>query len=329
MGNYAKTKEKFLNMTFTSNNYGDFLVTEYEHCSNVTIRFINTGIVLVTNTTSILSGGVRDPSVKKASGKRVTAKRCKFVGNTYKSNNYGEYIVEEVVGRGKVKVRFLNTGSVQEILTTQIHTGQVRDRSADKVLTPRMGNMVHKVGYNGGDRNLIETNFKIYQVWCSMLQRCYSPNTEYVKRNYKDCEVSDYFKIFPQFLEWWKMKSEGITVDLHLDKDILIKGNRIYSETTCTLVPREVNTLLIKRNKARGEYPIGVTYCKKSKKYKAQFSKFSVITCLGSHDNVESAFLAYKTAKEAYVKEVANMYKGVIEDRVYEILMEYEVDIND
>ena len=104
VGNYAKTKEKFLNMTFTSNNYGDFVVIDYEHCSNVTIRFINTGIVLVTNTTSILSGGVRDPSVKKASGKRVTAKRCKFVGNTYKSNNYGEYIVEEVVGRGKVSI---------------------------------------------------------------------------------------------------------------------------------------------------------------------------------------------------------------------------------
>ena len=162
-----------------------------------------------------------------------------------------------------------------------------------------------------------------------MLQRCYSPRTEYMKRNYKDCEVSDYFKIFPQFLEWWKMKSEGISIDLQLDKDILIKGNRLYSETTCTLVPRDVNMLLIKRDKARGKYPIGVTYCKKAKRYKAQFSKFNVITNLGLHDSVEEAFYAYKQAKEAYIKEVANKYKSVIEDRVYEILMNYEVNIDD
>lgn len=326
---YEKVADKFLGKTFPSNNYGNFIVLEYKSCNDVTIKFINTGTVLVTNTTMIARGSVRDPSLKKVVGKRTTAKRCKFVGNTYSSNNYGDYVVEEVVSYGKVKIRFLTTGSVQEILTTQIHTGKIRDHSADKVLTPRMGNMVHKVGYNGGDRALIETNFKTYQVWCSMLQRCYNPNTEYARRNYKDCEVSDYFKIFPQFLEWWKMKSDGISVDLQLDKDILVKGNRLYSETTCTLVPRDVNMLLIKRNKARGKYPIGVTYCKRSKKYKAQFSKFNVITNLGSHDSVESAFLAYKIAKEEYVKEVANKYKDVIEEKVYEILMKYEVNIDD
>lgn len=329
MGNYAKTKEKFLNMTFTSNNYGDFVVIEYEHCSNVIIRFINTGAVLVTNTASILRGNVKDPSVKKASGKRTTMKHCKYVGNTYSSNNYGDYVVEDIVDSEKVNIRFIDTGNVQEVLRSQITTGIIRDHSVKQVRKPRTGNIIHKVGYVGEDREIIKEYPDIYAAWVSMLQRCYSQKNEVLKRNYKDCTVSEGFKYFPTFLEWWLEKSKGIDIKLQLDKDILVKGNKIYSEDTCALVPRDINMLCIKRNKARGKYPIGVTYCKRSKKYKAQFSKFNVITNLGSHDSVESAFLAYKIAKEEYVKEVANKYKDVIEDKVYEILMKYEVDIDD
>lgn len=326
---YEKVVDKFLGKTFTSNNYGEFVVIEYQDCSNVTIKFINTGAITITSTSLIDRGDVRDPSLKKAVGKRNSKKKCKFVGNVYSSNNYGDYLVEEAINSDKVRVVFVDTGNVQEIHKEQIRAGTVRDSSLEKVVKSKTNNIIHKVGNRGDDKSLVDGNFKIYQVWCGMLQRCYSQRTEYVKRNYKDCEVSDYFKSFPQFLEWWKMKSEGISVDLQLDKDILVKGNRLYSETTCTLVPRDVNMLLIKRNKARGKYPIGVTYCKISKKYKAQFSKFNIITNLGLHDDVESAFQAYKKAKEDHIKDVANKYKDVIEDKVYEILMRYEVNIDD
>ena len=324
-----KTADKFLGKTFTSNNYGDFEVIEYQDCSNVTIKFLNTGTITITSTPSIDKGSVRDPSLKKAVGKRNGKKKCKFVGNVYSSSNYGDYVVEEYLGDSKVRIKFINTGSVRTTYTSRIHHGGVMDFCAEKVVKSKTNNIIHKVGNRGDDKSLIEENFKAYQVWCSMLQRCYSPRTEYMKRNYKDCEVSDYFKIFPQFLEWWKMKSEGISIDLQLDKDILIKGNRLYSETTCTLVPRDVNMLLIKRDKARGKYPIGVTYCKNTKRYKAQFSKFNIITHLGFYDDIECAFLAYKQAKEDYIKEVANKFKDVIEDKVYEILMEYEVNVDD
>ena len=72
-----------------------------------------------------------------------------------------------------------------------------------------------------------------------------------------------------------------------------------------------------------------MTYCKNTKRYKAQFSKFNIITHLGFYDDIECAFLAYKKAKEEHIKEVANKYKDVIEDKVYEILMRYEVNIDD
>ena len=41
------------------------------------------------------------------------------------------------------------------------------------------------------------------------------------------------------------------------------------------------------------------------------------------------AFNAYKKAKENYLKELANKWKGKIDPRAYEALMNYEVEITD
>ena len=48
-----------------------------------------------------------------------------------------------------------------------------------------------------------------------------------------------------------------------LDKDILIKGNKIYSQDTCIFVPKAINSLFTNRKRFRGEYPIGVYKGKK------------------------------------------------------------------
>ena len=41
------------------------------------------------------------------------------------------------------------------------------------------------------------------------------------------------------------------------------------------------------------------------------------------------AFEAYKQAKENHLKEVAEKWKGKIDDRAYNALMEYQVEITD
>ena len=43
----------------------------------------------------------------------------------------------------------------------------------------------------------------------------------------------------------------------------------------------------------------------------------------------EEAFQAYKTAKEAYIKEVAERWKGKIDDKVYQALLEWKIEITD
>ena len=110
-----------------------------------------------------------------------------------------------------------------------------------------------------------------------------------------------------------------------LDKDILIKGNKIYSEETCAFVPQEVNLLFVKGEKSRGDYPIGVRFHKVSGMFRAMYNNK-----LSEHFKTpEEAFCAYKEAKEAYIKEVANKWKDQIDQRVYEALMNYQVEITD
>lgn len=59
------------------------------------------------------------------------------------------------------------------------------------------------------------------------------------------------------------------------------------------------------------------------------FSKKKKLTYCGSYGSVEEAFSAYKVAKERYLKELAEKWKGKIDDRAYEALINYEVDIDD
>ena len=44
---------------------------------------------------------------------------------------------------------------------------------------------------------------------------------------------------------------------------------------------------------------------------------------------IKNAFKAYKTAKESFVKEQATKWKGQIDPRAYEALMNYTVEITD
>ena len=117
---------------------------------------------------------------------------------------------------------------------------------------------------------------------------------------------------------------------LKLDKDLLIKGNKVYSESTCVFLPKEINSVLIKCTASRGEHLIGVCWSNTHKAFKAQVSKNKGMQeHLGSFNTEIEAFNAYKTAKEAFIKEQANKFKSQIDERAYNALMNYTVDITD
>ena len=115
-----------------------------------------------------------------------------------------------------------------------------------------------------------------------------------------------------------------------LDKDILLKRNKVYSPETCVIVPNELNCLIIKTDATRGNLPVGVS--KSGKKFMANLragKENRKSTYLGTFDTPEEAFKAYKLAKEEYIKVVADKYKNQITEQCYQALYNYQVEITD
>lgn len=168
-----------------------------------------------------------------------------------------------------------------------------------------------------------------YSLWHSMLARCYSETYLKYKPTYRGCTVCENFKSYSYFYEWVNRQVGGSDSGFHLDKDILFKGNKLYSEDTCVFVPIELNGLMTKHQAARGEYPLGVSYNKQWSKFKATVYKNGKNHFLGYFTDPIAAFSAYKLAKEDHIKSVALKYKGLVDHRVYAALLNYKVEITD
>lgn len=192
---------------------------------------------------------------------------------------------------------------------------------------------IFNIGYIGEGRYNVSINgkhTKHYDIWNRMLCRCYDP--KYIQKHptYEQCEVCEPWHNFQIFAEWFEDNYYEIEEQImNLDKDILIKGNKIYSPDTCIFVPQNINKLFTKRNNDRGNFPVGVSYNKSSKKYKAYCNTDKKQNFLGYYNTPEEAFQVYKNFKEKYIKEVANQYKDVIPEKLYNAMFEYEVEEND
>ena len=198
---------------------------------------------------------------------------------------------------------------------------------------------VFRVGYVGeGDYKSRENGkiTRVYVAWSHMLERCYDEKYKKKRLTYKGCTVCKEFHNFQNFGEWDSENYYEIEGEkMHLDKDILVKHNKIYSPETCIYVPQTINNLFIKSDKNRGESVIGTSYHKRNKKYQTYCNLFDIKTgksklkYLGYYDTQEKAFEVYKQYKEKNIKEVADYFKGLIPDKLYNALYKYEVEITD
>ena len=170
---------------------------------------------------------------------------------------------------------------------------------------------------------------KEYKVWRSMLNRVYGKAYLENKPSYLGCSVSDTFLYYHLFYNWCQIQTGFNAIGYSLDKDLLIKGNKLYSADTCVFIPNSINSLLTRSTSARGDYPIGVTKASKSNNFEANYSIDNKRKYIGTYTTPEQAFQAYKIAKEAYIKEQAELYKDSIDPRAYLALLNYEVDIDD
>ena len=242
--------------------------------------------------------------------------------------NCGElaFIVEYVDSKN-ITVQFKKTG---ELVKTEYDTfvkGSIKSH-----FTPS----VYGVGVKGTESIVDENGKKLdsYDCWKSMLERCYSAKCQKKHPTYIDCRVCDEWLYYPNFKKWYDNNYYEVeNRTSQLDKDILVKRNKVYSPNTCIFVPSFINTLFTKCQKSRGAFPVGVYYHKASKKYMARLRVFedgkSTTKYLGCFGTVNEAFEVYKQAKEEYIKEVADEYKDKIPAKLYEAMYDYKVNIDD
>ena len=245
------------------------------------------------------------------------------VGKVCKSSNSGDFKVLKYNDAHNVEIQFLKTGFEKSVQLVQVKSGNVKDPYVPSVYGVGVTGNKHPITING-------VITKEYELWQSMLERCYSDALKKKNPTYEGCEVSENFKSYEYFYEWCHNQIGFGECGFQLDKDLLVKGNKVYSENTCVFIPKEINILLTKRTASRGEHLIGVSWHKTKKAFVARVNKNKgKPEWLGLFKTEIEAFNTYKTAKEAFVKEQANKWKGKIDERAYNALMNYTVEITD
>ena len=192
--------------------------------------------------------------------------------------------------------------------------------------------LVHGFGINDKSCPIKDKDRKLlkeYNMWRNMIARCHRKDVQERQPTYINCEISKNFKYYHLFYKWYHSQIGCNTPNAELDKDLIFKGNKIYSEDNCLLLPDEINVFLTKRESLRGLHPVGVHFHKPLNKYRAQINKNKKKIHLGYFSDTNSAFNAYKVQKEMHAKELAEKYRDHIDSRAYYALMSYIVEITD
>ena len=167
-----------------------------------------------------------------------------------------------------------------------------------------------------------------YVVWSDLLRRCYSKKFQERHPTYIGCSVCEEWHNFQNFAQWFEESyNPEIMEGWELDKDILVKSNKVYSPETCCFVPKEINTIFGSRRNKRGLYLIGVRF--QNNKYLARVRVNNIERQIGIFNTEIEAFQAYKVAKEEYIKEVAEKWRGKITEETYQALINYIIEITD
>ena len=153
-------------------------------------------------------------------------------GQVYPTQNSGDLRIIKYVNAFNVTIQFINTHFTKVCRTEHIRNGQVKDPFVLSVCG---------IGYLGEGKHVCSVKQKVtpaYDKWQAMLQRCYDPKVHEKFPTYIGCTVCAEWHNFQVFAEWFYTQD---FVGNELDKDILCKGNKVYSPTTCLLVSKYAN----------------------------------------------------------------------------------------
>ena len=157
---------------------------------------------------------------------------------------------------------------------------------------------------------------KYYEVWRSMLERCYSKKYLESRPSYIGTSVCSEWLSATAFKKWMEEQDWSGKC---LDKDIIVPRSKLYSPETCAFVRNETNSFVIARDASRGDYPVGVSLHKRTGKYQASCNNLFTgkQEYLGLFSTPEEAHEAWRKHKHDLAQLVADTESDI---RVVEAL---------
>ncbi len=241
-------------------------------------------------------------------------------GTIHPTRKWGDVEILDYLGRRDVSVRFVDTDTVRTVRAELIRKGVVED----PMVASAFG-----IGFLGVGPYAPATNAKEHIHWKGLLERSYCPKLVLKRPTYLEVVADIKWHNFQNFAPWCHTQKGFINKGWELDKDLLIKGNKIYSPETCVFLPPAINAVLVKGKGTRDSaLPIGVTYSEHGTGYRAYCSdKRKTLSKRSS--SVEECFAWYKNTKECVIKSLADEYAHLLDEVAYKALYNYEVEWSD
>lgn len=188
---------------------------------------------------------------------------------------------------------------------------------------------VYGVGFIGEGKHrpsIGGKNTKTYNTWLHMIKRCYCDKSKLIHPSYSECSVSEEWHNFQNFADWYDKNYYEIENEImHLDKDLLVEGNKTYGGHVCVFAPATINCMVV-NSSSKEEKCVGV-YKNSENSYYVMYKCTETgkyIYKSGFKDEQE-AFECYKYSKEKQYRQIATKYKGKIPNSLYIALMSKKV----
>lgn len=188
---------------------------------------------------------------------------CKHIGlKVITRQGYDIEVIDGSYRKGYCVIRI--SGHYAEAQVSHVTRGDIKNKMHPSVLG---------VGYFGYGVFEATNKGKItpaYNTWSSMIKRCYCEKYHKTRPTYIGCTVHPDWHNFQVFAAWYH---DHYIDGYQLDKDINIKGNKVYSPETCLFVSPAANTIEAKAKSYRFLNPRGEivevhnlsAFCRKNK----------------------------------------------------------------
>tara|TARA_R110000850_G_C9954842_1_gene463913 strand:- start:1198 stop:1953 length:756 start_codon:yes stop_codon:yes gene_type:complete len=229
------------------------------------------------------------------------------VGKVMPTNNFGDLkIIRMGETMSDIEIMFLATGNTKVVKQSSLVRGQVKDK-------------LFGVGFNSYGKYSAKSKH-CYDTWKSMILRAYSPQYLNEHHTYRDVFVAEEWHDYQTFAEWYykqPFKGEGYNID----KDLLLKGNKVYSTISCCFIPQEINKAIVIRSGFRG-----YGYHKRDNVYETSHRG----NYLGSSRDysLKDLQVLYLASLHKHIDKLAYTFKSKITQEVYNELLNYKLYID-